>query len=184
MLERSGASEIVAIEANTRSFLKCLIVKNLLDLKRAQFLCGDFVEFLRQEGLSFQVCFASGVLYHMQNPAELISLLARCCSEHLLIWTHYYDGAIISSNPALAPKFKSSTQNEYDGFKHTLYQQEYQSALNYSGFCGGSAPTSCWMTQVDIVRCLQHFGFDVVGTSFEQPDHQNGPAMALIAKQR
>jgi len=184
MLEKLGASKIVAIEANTRSFLKCLIVKNLLDLKRAQFLCGDFIEFLRQEGLNFQVCFASGVLYHMQNPAELIALLTRCCSEHLFVWTHYYDDVIISSNPALAPKFKSSTQSEYESFKHTLYRQEYQSALGFSGFCGGNASTSCWMTRTDISRWLQHFGFDVEGINFDQPDHPNGPALALVAKRR
>jgi hypothetical protein len=38
MLERLGAASILAIEANTRAFLKCLIVKELFDLRRARFL--------------------------------------------------------------------------------------------------------------------------------------------------
>lgn len=184
MLEKFDASKIVSIEANTRAFLKCLIVKNLLDLQHSQFLCGDFLEFLRQEKSSFQVCLACGVLYHMKNPAELIELIARHCSEYLLLWTHYYDHTIISSNPALAPKFKGFTQSEHEGFHHKLYRQEYQSALNFTGFCGGSAPTSSWMTRDDLIRCLQHFGFEIQATNFDQPDHPNGPAIALIAKRR
>jgi hypothetical protein len=182
MLEQLGASRIVAIEANTRAFLKCLIIKELLGLQRARFLCGDFVEYLHQDGESFHICLASGVLYHMQNPAELIALLARRCSEHLFVWTHYYDPAIISANPLLAPRFTGSEFSEYEGFQHTLYRQEYQSALNWTGFCGGSAPTSYWMTRDDIIRCLHHFGFEVQGVNFDHTDHPNGPALALLAK--
>ena len=184
MLETLGASEIIAIEANTKAFLKCLIVKNLLNLSRSQFLCGDFIEFLKQDGARFEVGFASGVLYHMQNPAELLALMAHRCSRHLFLWTHYYDDAIIQGNPAIAPKFRRSSNSDYEGFKHTLYQQEYQVALNFAGFCGGNAPTSGWMTRTDLVRCLQHFGFEVEAVSFEQPDHPNGPALALAAKRR
>ena len=185
MLEKLGAAAIVAIESNTHAFLKSLITKELLELKCARFLCGDFMAFLRQESTQrFQVCLASGVLYHMQNPVELIALLTRRCSEHLFLWTHYYDAAIISANPSLSPKFNNSTQSEYDGFQHTLYRQEYQSALAWNGFCGGSAPVSAWMTRADITRCLEYFGFEVQGINFEQPDHPNGPSVAIIAKRR
>ena len=81
-------------------------------------------------------------------------------------------------------KFNDVTQSEYDGFQHTLYRQEYQSALEWNGFCGGNAPISAWMTRADIIQCLEHFGFEVQGINFEQPDHPNGPSMALIAKRR
>jgi hypothetical protein len=126
MLEKLHASRIVAIEANTRAFLKCLIIKELLGLQQMRFLCGNFVEYLRQDEENFQICLASGVLYHMQNPAELIALLARRCSEHLFMWTHYYEPTIISANPLVSPKFIGSIDNEYRGFHHTLYRQEYQ----------------------------------------------------------
>src|SRR5262249_34849507 len=45
-LEQLGAAEIVAIEANKEAFLKCLIVKDLAQLQRANFLLGDFVSYL------------------------------------------------------------------------------------------------------------------------------------------
>ena len=43
MLQRAGAASVVAIEGNRRAYLKCLVVKELLALQRARFLCGDFV---------------------------------------------------------------------------------------------------------------------------------------------
>ena len=182
MLDRLGAARVVAIESNTRAFLKCLIVKELLGLERVHFLFGDFLEYLRTREDMFDLCIASGVLYHMQNPAELIALLSRCCKGHLCLWTHHYDATIISSSPRLASKFTQESSQDFNGFRHTLYRHEYQAALEWSGFCGGSAPTSNWMTREDIVRCLRHFGFEIVGVAFDQPDHVNGPALALVAR--
>jgi hypothetical protein len=181
MLEKMGAAEVTAIEANSRAFLKCLIVKELLNLQRAHFLFGDFIEYLRQPGPNFDIGLASGVLYHMRNPAELIGLLAQRCTKHLLLWTHYYDGTVIKANPALAPKFGESRPAEYAGFRHTLYRQEYQQALDWSGFCGGSAPESAWMSRADVLACLKYFGFVDVRISFDAPDHPNGPSFALVA---
>lgn len=180
MLERSGAATIVSIEANKRAFLKCLIVKELLDLKRTRFLYGDFVEYLKTNQTKFDVCIASGVLYHMRNPAELIALACEI-SEQLFIWTHYYDQEIISKNLNLAHKFSSGILNEYAGFKHTLYRQDYKAALNWAGFCGGNETFSYWLDRDDILRCLRYFGMNDIQTNFEDPAHINGPSFALTA---
>ena len=161
MLERRGAAPIVAVEANTRAYLKCLIVKELLGLRQTRFIAGNFLEYLRRNEESFQLGIACGVLYHMEDPAELIALLAQRCSEHVFIWTHYYDAAIIHRNPAIGPRFSGSRAHDHAGFSHTLYQQEYQETLRWAGFCGGSAPASNWMTREDLLRCLDHFGFEV-----------------------
>ena len=182
MLEALGASSIVAVESSTRAFLKCLIVKELVGLRRVRFLFGDFLEYLRADGQNFDVCLASGVLYHMQNPAELVALLSRRCRQHVCVWTHHYDHAIVSSTPRLAQKFTGASSHEYCGFRHTLYRQEYQAALEWAGFCGSGAPATHWMTREDLFRCLHHFGFEVAGVAFEQPDHPNGPALAIVAR--
>lgn len=180
MLERFGAAEIVSIEANTRAYLKCLIVKELLALTRTSFLCGDFIEYLQNNQTKFDVCIASGVLYHMRNPAELIALAAKA-SDQIFIWTHYYNQAIISKNPNLAHKFSSGVPNEYAGFQHTLYRQEYKAALEWTGFCGGKEVFSHWLNRDDIIACLRHFGLNDIQINFEAPDHPNGPSFALTA---
>jgi SAM-dependent methyltransferase len=184
MLERGGAEQIIAVEANSRAFLKCLIVKELLGLTRVRFLCGDFLEYLRAPGPEYELCVASGVLYHMREPAELLALLARRCRGHLLLWTHYYDDAVISANPDLVPKFTAHRPTEFEDFSHSLHRYEYQQALGWSGFCGGPAPYSHWMTRVDILRGLDHFGFVDIRINFEAPDHPNGPSFAVVATRR
>lgn len=179
MLEHLGAA-IVSIEANTRAYLKCLIVKELLELKRSRFLCGDFVEYLRTNETKFDVCIASGVLYHMLNPVELIALAAKA-SDQLFLWTHYYDHAIISNNPNLAHKFSSGVLADYAGFRHKIYRQEYKAALDWQGFCGGGEVFSYWLSRDDILASLKYFGLKDIQTNFEHVDHPNGPSFALTA---
>jgi hypothetical protein len=70
---------------------------------------------------------------------------------------------------------------EYAGFQHTLYRQEYQKALEWDGFCGGTAAISNWLNRDDLVRCLRHFGFSNLRFNFDDPSHPNGPALAIIA---
>lgn len=180
MLEQMGAASITAIEANTRAFLKCLIIKEVLGLQRARFLCGDFVEYLRAGSERFDACLASGVLYHMRNPVELLSLLARV-TDRLYLWTHYYDHEIISRAPHLKPKFPGATETEVAGYRHRLHRQEYQTALNWQGYCGGTAEHSHWLEKEAILGALRHFGFTDIRLSFEAPDHPNGPACAVVA---
>lgn len=176
MMEQYGAAEILAVEANTRAYLKCLTVKELLGLKRSQFLCGDFVEFLRDHPPSFDICVASGVLYHMKNPAELISQISQVCNK-TLIWTHYYDPDVMQTNA----RFPDSYPSEYAGFKHTLYRQEYGVGLESNSFCGGNAPYSNWMTRADILACLKHFGFSSIQINFEDAQNSNGPSFTIAA---
>lgn len=182
MLEQAGAAHITAIEANTTAYLKCLIIKELLDLKQASFLCGDFMGYLRTETVaSFDLGVASGVLYHMQNPAELLTLLAGRCTRHLFLWTHYYDEALVARNRAVARKLTKKTAATYGGFEHTLYRYEYQEGRYMMGFSGAGTAYTHWMSRADIIRCLEYVGFNQIQTAFEEPDHKHGPAFALIA---
>ncbi len=82
MMERAGAS-VVAIEANQRAFLKCLIVKDALHLK-SEFLYGDFRPYLEaaQPG-RFDFILAIGVLYHMLEPLKLLHDIARVTNFNL-----------------------------------------------------------------------------------------------------
>jgi len=180
MLERLGAADIVSIEANTRAYLKCLIIKELLELKRSRFLCGDFVEYLRTNPKKFDVCIASGVLYHMRNPVELIALAAKA-SDQVFLWTHYYDQAIISGNSKLTYRLSKGAPAEYAGFQHTLYRQEYEAALKWGGFCGGSQEFSNWLSRDDILACLKHFGLNNIQINFDHTNHPNGPSFAITA---
>jgi len=172
MLERLGAASILSIEANTRAFLKCLIVKEIFGFGRARFLCGDFVEYLQSNQQQFDICLASGVLYHMTNPIELIALLSKTVN-HVCLWTHYYDSDMI--------QFQSSQKTEHDGFAHTLYYRAYGDGGHSAGFCGGGRSYCHWMTRDDIINGFKHFGLTEITIGIEEPQHPNGPAFTLLA---
>jgi SAM-dependent methyltransferase len=188
ILDRMGAAEVVAIEANTRAYLKCLIAKELLGIPSASFLCGDALRYLESElargAGKFDFCLASGVLYHFRDPVAALDLLTRS-SDRLLLWTMYYDEEYVRSREDLSVKFTSQVDAEYDGYKHVLHRQEYQHALAYKGFCGGSAADSAWMTREAIFGAIEHFGFEVVDVGFEEQNHKgNGPCICIAARRR
>ncbi|MGI8312989.1 class I SAM-dependent methyltransferase [Saccharopolyspora hattusasensis] len=178
-LHAAGA-EIIAVEAQTRAYLKCLIVKELLGMPQARFLLGDFTPYLRDAEERFDLCFASGVLYHMRNPVETIALTAKVATK-LFLWTHVYDEDVITRSELLAPRFPSHQRATHQGFDHTLHRFNYAEALQRNGFCGGSAPYSNWLTRADLLAALEHFGWTVTNIGFDTPDHPHGPALALTA---
>ena len=180
MMARAGAAHITSIEANTRAFLKCLIVQNALKFK-ADFLLGDFAAYLTDCSEVYDFAVASGVLYHMNKPVDLLRDLART-SDNIGIWTHYYDPDVILANELLRRKFDPDPQVEQLGTRQIVsHRQHYLEALQWSGFCGGSAPTSYWLTRDSLLGALAELGFTVT-VHADDKDHPNGPAMTLFAR--
>lgn len=180
MLQNKHASKIISIEANTRAYLKCLIVKEILKLDRVEFRLGDFVKFLENEIAKYDLVMASGVLYHLEEPVKLLNLISRV-TDKLFIWTHYYDEEIIAKNKALKHKFGPLLTFEYEGISYEHSTQTYEDALSWNGFCGGNMPTSKWLTRSSIVKALNHYGFQDLQVNFDHPTHANGPAFAICA---
>ena len=155
------------------------MVKEILALRRSRFLCGDFRKFLPASGL-FDVVFASGVLYHMTEPLQLLHDIAVTAPAAFL-WTHYYDAAIAASNPAVLQHFGAVEQGESFGLQYQQARYEYASSVEWGGFCGGSATHSYWLPRETILTALKHFGFNRISIGFEATDHPHGPAFALVA---
>jgi len=180
MLDRIGVKEIVSVEANTRAFLKCLIVKEIFKLKNSRFLLGDFVEYLEQSKDQYDAIIASGVLYHMSNPLRLLELISKH-TDKVMLWTHYYDEAVIRINPALSAKFGKMETSQQRGVVIECAIQSYNEALNWNGFCGGSAPTSVWLTRNTLLEYLKALGFTHLNIANDDINHPNGPAFTVCA---
>lgn len=180
MLEQAGAAEVIAVEANTRSFLKCLCVKEVLGMRAVRYLLGDAMAFMERDAGGFDMVFASGILYHMPNPMAFLRQLSRM-APRMLLWTHYFDEAIIRNTPVLAHKFGPIERDTIDGFAYESVEQSYKEALQWSGFCGGAAPTSRWLTRQSILDYLGVLGYERLEIAFETPQHPNGPAFAVYA---
>jgi len=180
MLDRAGAASVLAIESNRRAFLKCLIVKELLGLPSVQFVMGDFREYFDGAPHRFDLCVASGVLYHMREPVALLSQIAAQC-DRLFLWTHYYDDKIIEGNTNLRHRFKDTVQRTDGEFSYELHHYNYLEGLELAGFCGGNAPFSHWLTREGLFGALQHSGFREIRVNDEEPMHQHGPCLSLLA---
>jgi hypothetical protein len=180
MLDRAGAV-VDAIESNSRSYLKCLVVKELLGLRRARFMRGDFVAYLRQSTERYDLVLASGVLYHMVDPLELLDLLARA-SDRIAVWTHYYDAEILANSPT-AEHFQVPAESvTVDGRIYQLHPRRYLDALDSSGFGGGPKSYARWMERQDILDTLARLGFDKIEIAVEDVEFMPGPCFLLFAE--
>ncbi|CAN5286488.1 hypothetical protein BH10PSE4_BH10PSE4_08570 [soil metagenome] len=177
MMARGGAKSILAIENNSRAYLKCLVVKETLKFK-ADFLLGDGVAYLEQNDHSFDFLLCSGVIYHMTDPLRLLSAMAARASS-LGIWTHYYDGALMNSDGHSARHFAPEPERtNFRGRELELWPQHYEEALDRPDFAGGMEPSSRWMTREGLISTLEMLGYEVtVGADYATP--KPGPSILL-----
>ena len=132
--DRHGAAEIVAIEANQRAYLKCLVTKVILGARRSRFFLGDFDRYMAESGERFDLVVACGVLYHMEEPARHLKLLCSV-ADSAFVWTHYYDRELVEAiGPNLSRKFTAETEVDFEGYRHTVHRQDYLDALGWGGF--------------------------------------------------
>jgi len=188
MLERAGAENIDAIEANKLAYLRCLIAKEIYGLRRARFHLGDFVAALEQP-TRYDLIVACGVLYHMSDPLALLRRLAER-TDALYIWTHYFDdeemplgdprrGAFRAPPP---PHEEFVESGEIAGVAMTLHLRSYHGAWTKSKYCGGPTDRHYWLEKRQLVAALGALGFNQIAFAHEEPGHQNGPAMSIFAR--
>ncbi len=178
LLAKEGAASVTAVEAHGEAYLKCLVVKELLGIERVNFLFGDAVEFLKGIHHTYDIGFAAGFLYHMENPVELIELLCRRCRA-VYLWTVFRDEDFSARNPGVLAGSGPVTTREYMGFPHTLYRHTYGEGLDYGKFWGGPADHSNWMGRDDILGAFRHFGFG--RQLWEVSANPNGAVLSLVA---
>jgi len=180
LLDRAGAASVLAIESNQRAFLKCLIVKELLGMRSVEFLMGDFRQYFDRTPARFDLCVASGVLYHMREPVVLLSQIAAQC-ERLFLWTHYYNKKLIDRDRNLKPRFQDVVKRTTNGYSYEMHRYDYLESLNIAGFCGGNAEFAYWLSRDDLFGALKHLGFSNIKVYDEEPEHPHGPSLNLLA---
>jgi hypothetical protein len=176
-LEKLGAEYVLAVEANVEAFLKCLVVKELLDLKKCHFMLGDVVEFVTKTNEKFDMVFSSGILYHMKDP---ITLIAAICSitDQCFVWTHYYDN---ESGNKEGPRRKIRVSRQ--GFDADYFELEYNN-MQEGTFWGGNTNIRAWMTKEGIMDSFRHFGLERVTVIQDTPGHPHGACMSFVAQRR
>jgi hypothetical protein len=179
MMAKGGAAQILAVESNSRAFLKCLLVQNALKFN-AQFLYGDFRQLLAKREQKFDLILASGVLYHMPDPVALLKDMAYA-SDSICIWTHYYNPEVAKTNEWMQRHVNATpTISEFHGREIITHRNEYLGLIDDKKFAGGSSPYSQWMTRESLLGVLNDLGMTVV-VGHEDYNHVSGASILLYA---
>jgi hypothetical protein len=180
-LANAGAASILAIEANKRAYLKCLIAKEITG-SNANFILGDFNKYLDCTTETFDLVFATGVLYHMVDPVELLVKASRLSSK-IFMWTHYFDAEVFANNSIMGAYFDGTTTTKIlNGSQYTYHRRNYKEALGNLNYSGGVDTYSNWMERDDIIKCLHNLKFSDIRVTGETLGHVHGPCMTLLAQ--
>jgi len=181
MLERAGAASIHAIDANTLAYLKCLVVKQLLQLRAARFELGDFDDYLRTCTERYDLIVACGVLYHLTDPLRTLLDIVRL-TDRIFIWSHFFDDqAMPKGDPRRALMTGETRRQTLDGEALTYHMRTYGGTHHPLNFCGGTASLSVWLEQEEVIDFLKRQGYSVE-TAFLHPHHPHGPAACIYAE--
>ena len=182
LLEQHGPALLHSVEANKLSFLRCLVVKELLQLRTARFFLGDCQAWLEENEQRYDLIVASGVLYHMMDPVRLIERMAAR-TDSCFLWTHYADEAQMPPGDPRRLAFIGEMETEVRcGVAVRSHRRSYHGAWVDKSFCGGIHDMHRWVERDDILALLGALGFDDVRVWGEQPDHPNGPAFCVYAQ--
>jgi len=178
MMTKGGANRILAIEANSRAYVKCLIVKEVLALENCSFLLGDFDLHLEDTQDEYDLIMALGVLYHCINPIKTIVNMTKR-AKVIGIWSHYFCESIIREK--YGEKFDyDPTLLSFEGYEATCYEHHYREALDIPGFCGGGRSSTRWMDKNSWLSLFDSLGYELDILS-ESTSHQNGPEFTAVA---
>jgi SAM-dependent methyltransferase len=179
-MEQLGSGAIVSIESNNINFIKCLLVKSITGLK-AQFLYGDFLPYLRDCEKTYDIVWASGVLYHQTQPLELINHVAKV-SRRVFVSTHYYRHDVISQDREKMCHFspERDTTTIFQGLRVPLHYRSYlgnKRAL----FAGGSQDFSYWIEKEDMLESFRRAGLTKIDIYKDDLASAFGPALMFLA---
>ena len=184
LFEQLGAASVTAIEGNNINFLKCLVLKYALGLK-TRFLHGGFLKYLQNSDQRFDVVWASGVLYHSEDPLELLEQISSK-TDRLFLWTHYYADSLLQTEH----RARFIEQNNVEQIRHDEpYLLHYRSygierlkdglPLHYEG---GVKGFSFWLERGDIDRLLIALGFRSIKVQVEGESSRALPFVSLFAE--
>lgn len=182
MLNQERPARIDAIEANRLCFLRCLVTKEILQLDRARFYLGNIQPWLEKEETVYDFALASGVLYHLPDPANFLLQLSRK-AEAVFIWTHFFHDEAMPSGDVRRNPFSGRVETRtVEGLPVRYYERSYQHAQANASFCGGMKDRHYWMHRDDILSLLQRVGYRSIEIQAEELAHSGGPCFSIFAR--
>jgi SAM-dependent methyltransferase len=159
LLARAGY-ETVGIEGRANNLALCEYVRESSGLAWLSFVQDD-VRNLAQYG-TFDVCFCSGLLYHLDDPSAFLRLVAAQTSRVVVLHTHYAPETLDGSK--YAPGL--SDWDEHEGRRGRWFREwpEGSSPDEVESYRWASLenPRSFWLRKGDLMQAVADAGFPMV----------------------
>jgi SAM-dependent methyltransferase len=156
-----GAERAVGIEARELSVRRCELARDLLRLDAAEFVHGDIKEVLAG-GRRYDVVFASGILYHLADPAEFLRTMRSACTSVAVIDTHVarehaasHDCSDLRELVSGGETYRGRMFPEYSRGSSDGEREEFL-------WAAWSDHDSFWPLEDELVRMIQDAGFSSV----------------------
>jgi SAM-dependent methyltransferase len=156
---RRGIGRVVGVELREASVRRCRVANELMGL-HAEFVHGDLNSVLATLDETFTIVFASGILYHFDDPATVLAQMRRICTSTLLLDTHVAHPDIVSHGCGEETSLPAPADAPYKGrwfpeFDPNPDPDDHAAML----WASAANPQSFWPYEDDLVRMVRNAGF-------------------------
>lgn len=148
--------DTLGVEIRQENFANCERLKQAFGLSNLRFVHDDCWNLYRYG--QFDAIFCSGLLYHLDRPAEFIKLIGKSARDVAFIHTHFapeteseaFTLGPLTTNEGMPGRWyhehDSTDAAEIEAYKLSSFENQ----------------NSFWLTRPAILQCLNDAGFDVV----------------------
>jgi SAM-dependent methyltransferase len=162
-----GAADALGLEVRRTNLARCAYLAEALDLPAFRFVQGDAKGISRETHGTFDVVFAAGLLYHLDDPYDFLARVRPMTERFLLLDTHIAHPTAHAHG--CAPRLSAL---ERDGRSYVgRVAHEYDASIDepvLDGLVWSSYgnPSSFWLTEDSLVAMLHDLGYTSVSKTF------------------
>jgi SAM-dependent methyltransferase len=162
-----GASEAVGLEVRHPNLARCAFLQEALGLAGMRFVEGDAKALSLESHGRFDVVFAAGLLYHLDDPVDFLARVRPMTERFLLLDTHVATPTAFGHG--CAPRLSALERNGRSYIGRVAHEYDAsidEPALDELAWSSYGNPTSFWLTEESLVAALHDVGFASVSKTF------------------
>lgn len=147
--------DVIGLEVRKQNYDCCAYVKERVDLPNLKFV-QDNVLNVEKYG-QFDVVFCCGLLYHLDNPKEMVEKFAKQAKKMLILQTHFsLTGDDV--NEGIAGKWVQEYHGTEEAHENQKESARWSSYHNIRSF---------WIKREVLIGLMKDNGFDIVYEQFD-----------------
>ena len=160
---KMGAARVVGVDVRPKNLERAALVKHCLKLGNVDLRLADVRHVNRRYFGEFEIVFAAGILYHLDDPYSFLRSAAEMTLDVLFLDTHVArsgNQAHGASGGIIEKTFggKSYQGQEMEEYPEETTQDSYEDML----WAAYGNSTSFWLTEHSLVEMLKDVGFAFV----------------------